>query len=108
MGHYLLGGLLCMATAAVPLGKFSYEWPVVVLAMTTNERMNQARYKHFHTGRRGVMRSPFDRGAWQNFVDLTGWRLGGLFRPSPVEWTKQFEIGNVGEEEKLLESYQYV
>jgi len=83
-------------------------YQVVVLAMTTNERMNQARYKHFHTGRRGVMRSPFDRGAWQNFVDLTGWRLGGLVRPSPVEWTKQFEIGNVGEEEKLLESYQYV
>ena len=34
VGHYLVGGLLCMATAAVPLGKFSYEWPVVVLAMT--------------------------------------------------------------------------
>ena len=34
MGHYLVGGLLCMATAAVPLGKFPYEWPIVVLAMT--------------------------------------------------------------------------
>ena len=34
VGHYLVGGLLCMATAAVPLGRFSYEWPIVVLAMT--------------------------------------------------------------------------
>ena len=31
--HYVLGGLLCMATAAVPLGKFAHEWPIVVLAM---------------------------------------------------------------------------
>jgi len=31
--HYVLGGLLCMATAAVPLGQFVYEWPIVVLAM---------------------------------------------------------------------------
>jgi len=31
--HYIIGGLLCMATAAVPLGKFVYEWPIVVLAM---------------------------------------------------------------------------
>lgn len=33
-GHYIVGGLLCMATAAVPLGRFTYEWPIVVLAMT--------------------------------------------------------------------------
>lgn len=31
--HYIVGGLLCMATAAVPLGQFDYEWPIVVLAM---------------------------------------------------------------------------
>ena len=31
--HYILGGLLCMATAAVPLGVYTFEWPVVVLAM---------------------------------------------------------------------------
>jgi len=31
--HYIIGGLLCMATAAVPLGVYSYEWPIVVLAM---------------------------------------------------------------------------
>ena len=32
-GHYIVGGLLCMATAAVPLGRFLHEWPIVVLAM---------------------------------------------------------------------------
>jgi len=32
--HYIVGGLLCMATAAVPLGVYAYEWPIVVLAMT--------------------------------------------------------------------------
>jgi len=32
--HYVVGGLLCMATAAVPLGVYAYEWPIIVLAMT--------------------------------------------------------------------------
>jgi len=31
--HYIIGGLLCMSTAAVPLGVYSYEWPIVLLAM---------------------------------------------------------------------------
>ncbi|XP_023336870.1 solute carrier family 22 member 8 [Eurytemora carolleeae] len=31
--HYILGGILCMSTAAVPLGVYTYEWPIVVLAM---------------------------------------------------------------------------
>jgi hypothetical protein len=30
---FLMGGLVCMLTAAVPQGMFPYEWPIVVLAM---------------------------------------------------------------------------
>ena len=46
------------------------------LAMTTNERMNAGRYKHFHVGgRRGEIRSPFNRGVIQNLVDVTGMHI---------------------------------
>jgi len=84
-------------------------YQVIILAMTTNERMNMGRYKHFHTARRGVMVSPFDKGIWQNFVDLTGWRCGGLASPSRVDWTKQFEIEDSHHDQKpLIDSYQYV
>jgi hypothetical protein len=41
--------------------------------MTTNERMNASRYKHFHVpGRPGLIRSPFNRGIIQNIVDTAG------------------------------------
>lgn len=84
-------------------------YQVIVLAMTTNERMNAGRYRHFQTGSRGVHISPFTRGWWQNLVDFVGWRLGGILRPSTVDWTKQFTVpGRLGGEEPLLASHQYV
>jgi hypothetical protein len=75
--------------------------------MTTNERMNQGRYKHFHRGPRGAYKSPFDKGVWQNFVDFTQWRCGGFLRPSRIDWTKQFEVDG-GDKEPLIDAYQYV
>jgi len=86
-------------------------YQVVVLAMTTNERMNAARYRHFQSGGRGVHNSPFDRGWWQNIVDFLGWRLGGVLRPAKVDWTKQFSVpgeDGMGDSEQLLNNYQFV
>lgn len=74
-------------------------YQVTILAMTTNERMNAGRYKHFHS-RRGEIKSPFHRGILQNLVDVSGWSCGGVFRPARVDWSKQFEIEN----EPLLSS----
>ena len=94
--------------------------------MTTNERMNAARYRHFQTGTiqvldnrntrqvsggRGVHNSPFDRGWWQNIVDFLGWRLGGVLRPAKIDWTKQFSVpgeDGAGDSEQLLNNYQFV
>ena len=55
--------------------------------------------------------SPFDRGWWQNTVDFLGWRLGGVLRPSKVDWTKQYTVpGEEGVEdsEPLMNNYQFV
>ena len=43
-------------------------YQVIFLAMTTNERMNVRRYKHFHTSRPGVYSSPFSDGHVRNLV----------------------------------------
>lgn len=64
----------------------------MILGMTTNERMNAARYKHFHHSTSGAPRSPFHRGICQNLVDLLGWRCCGILRPDPTDWLTQFEV----------------
>ena len=43
-------------------------YQILILAMTTNERANLRRYKHFHTAKPGKYASPFNRGIIGNFV----------------------------------------
>lgn len=103
--EYVKGGAVCSpwVTWVMVNMAFHFIWvsclmvcqiyQVMCLAMTTNERMNAGRYKHFHVGgRRGEIRSPFNRGVIQNLVDVTGWSFGGILRPSRTDWSKQFEI----------------
>ncbi len=40
--------------------------------MTTNERMNAGRYKHFTRNRQGHVISPFNKGMVNNIADVTG------------------------------------
>ena len=60
--------------------------------MTTNERMNLGRYSHFHTNQRGVFKSPFDRGMWQNLVDFMEFRCLGYLRPIKDDWMNKYEM----------------
>merc|ERR1719481_151342 len=85
-------------------------YQVSVLAMTTNERMNSARYRHFKHGTRpGSQVSPFDRGVWQNVVDFAGWKFGGLLKPATIDWTKQFHVPGSGDDKSpLLDEYYCV
>ena len=59
--------------------------------MTTNERMNLARYVHFHTSRRGFYDSPFNRGYWQNLVDFAEFRCLGFLRPIKDDWYNTYD-----------------
>lgn len=79
-------------------------YQVLCLAMTTNERMNAGRYKHFHSGK-GIQ-SPFDKGCLRNGVDFFGWRCAGFFRPSRTDqWFNKYDLGqNSDEKESLLEN----
>ncbi|KAG8238511.1 hypothetical protein J437_LFUL017810 [Ladona fulva] len=93
---------------------------IVWLGMTTNERMNWARYKHFRVDvapgevARGKNRkrrqSPFHRGHWQNFIDFWGIGCYGLWKPDSTDWTTRYEVKASVEELPLLstkENYQY-
>ncbi|XP_070568248.1 palmitoyltransferase ZDHHC17-like isoform X1 [Ptychodera flava] len=68
-------------------------YQVVVIAMSTNERMNQHRYKHFQ-GKRGTIKSPFNRGIIRNLLDFFECTLCGLYRPQRIDWKNQFDMSS--------------
>lgn len=93
-------------------------YQISILGMTTNERMNASRYRHFSlpslgggAGAGGSSRSPFHRGICQNLVDFFQMRCFGLFRPDPTDWLTRYHVKTPVEQEPLLtdkENYQYV
>lgn len=77
---------------------------IMVLGMTTNERMNAGRYKHFEHG------NPFHRGALQNIADFCNVSFCGIKAKPSSDWLHSFDIKSV-EKLPLLtakDNYQYV
>ncbi|XP_071505691.1 palmitoyltransferase ZDHHC17-like [Diadema antillarum] len=71
---------------------FSQIYQIIWLGVTTNERLNISRYKHFEPipDKPGKYRNPFDRGVFKNCVDFFSLRCLGLCRPLKVDWGQQF------------------
>ncbi|PSN53756.1 Palmitoyltransferase Hip14 [Blattella germanica] len=87
-------------------------YQIMCLGMTTNERMNSGRYKHFHVSGRlsGETHSPFHRGFCQNLVDFAQFRCFGLLKPDSTDWLTRYDIKQSVEQVPLLsakENYQY-
>lgn len=83
-------------------------YQIVWLGMTTNERMNRGRYRHFQA--KGG-KSPFTRGAFNNIIDFMECNCFGLVRPVSTDWMNYFEFDKQAEHEPLLrpvDNYQYV
>lgn len=77
--------------------------------MTTNERMNSYRYKHFQDPKTGVIRSPFNRGRVQNLVDFARVRVPGFYPPDKKNWKNIFTVDHTDDHELLIRSNpQYV
>ena len=106
-------------------------YQIMWLAMTTNERLNSHRYKYFHEhyehDHREIRtdeeddrckhnpKSPFNRGAFYNLIDVLNFNCFGLLRPNKVDWTAIYDVP--GKPENLLkrmqlnvsrENYQFV
>lgn len=58
-------------------------YQIVFMGMTTNERINRGRYKHFMelNGK-----SPFDLGPWRNIADFLGISCCGLLNMKKNNW----------------------
>ncbi|KAM5287841.1 palmitoyltransferase ZDHHC17 [Desmodus rotundus] len=66
-------------------------YQISCLGITTNERMNARRYKHFKVTTTSI-ESPFNHGCVRNIIDFFEFRCCGLFRPVIVDWTRQYTI----------------
>lgn len=62
----------------------------VFIALTTNERLNLERYKHFFD-KNGKYHNPFNFGFMQNFVDLIDTKCCFL-KPTLINWKKEHDI----------------
>ncbi|XP_071035381.1 palmitoyltransferase ZDHHC17 [Parasteatoda tepidariorum] len=77
-------------------------YQVIWLAMTTNERMNCSRYRHFKRDKKGIIRSPFYRGAVRNFLDFFEWRCCGLYQMDTRDWKQIYDSDDEGESAILI------
>lgn len=66
-------------------------YQIAALGITTNERMNARRYKHFKVTATSI-ESPFNHGCMRNLIDFFEIRCCGLIRPVSVDWTTQYTI----------------
>uniref|UniRef100_A0AAY4D1L4 Palmitoyltransferase n=1 Tax=Denticeps clupeoides TaxID=299321 RepID=A0AAY4D1L4_9TELE len=66
-------------------------YQIAGLGITTNERMNARRYKHFKVTATSI-ESPFNHGCVRNLIDFFEIRCCGLMRPVAVDWTTQYTI----------------
>uniref|UniRef100_A0A1L8DY41 Palmitoyltransferase n=1 Tax=Nyssomyia neivai TaxID=330878 RepID=A0A1L8DY41_9DIPT len=106
VGWVMANALLHMAWVATLALCQTYQ--IVALGMTTNERMNRDRYKHFQA--KGG-KSPFTRGYINNFVDFMECTCFGLIKPNRINWMTFFDMDKPQEHEPLLrptDNYQYV
>lgn len=106
-----VGWVLCNAVLHigwVALLTICQTYQIVWLGMTTNERMNRGRYRHFQaTGGK----SPFNRGPVKNLADFFECSCFGLVQPVKTDWMTYFELEKSIEHEPLLratDNYQYV
>uniref|UniRef100_A0A7N8XUA1 Palmitoyltransferase n=1 Tax=Mastacembelus armatus TaxID=205130 RepID=A0A7N8XUA1_9TELE len=66
-------------------------YQIAALGITTNERMNARRYKHFKVTATSI-ESPFNHGCIRNLIDFFEIRCCGLIRPVTMDWTTQYTI----------------
>ncbi|KAL9704165.1 hypothetical protein quinque_007683 [Culex quinquefasciatus] len=105
VGWVMANALLHMSWVTVLTICQTYQ--VVCLGMTTNERMNRGRYRHFQA--KGG-KSPFTRGPVRNLFDFLECSCFGLVQPLQTDWMQYFDFDKSVEHEPLLrpDNFQYV
>jgi len=68
-------------------------YQIVYIGMTTNERMNAPRYRHFQDQSGGI-KSPFSYTMIQNFADFFNFSFFGLVRVRNTDWMNVHNISD--------------
>lgn len=97
VGWVLVNALLHSSWVSVLTACQMYQ--VVCLGMTTNERMNRGRYRHFQAN---GGKSPFTRGWIHNFFDFFEFNCFGTVQANRVDWMTYQEVKRNIEHEPLL------
>ncbi|RDD38970.1 Palmitoyltransferase ZDHHC17 [Trichoplax sp. H2] len=74
-------------------------YQMIILGMTTNERMNSYRYKHFY--KNGKIASPFSRGIIGNFIQFFECSCCGLFQIYRIDWSNKYQHNLIPEENDI-------
>ncbi|KAL1506043.1 hypothetical protein ABEB36_005478 [Hypothenemus hampei] len=83
-------------------------YQIIILGMTTNERMNKGRYGHFIANHG---KSPFSKGCIRNIFEFFECTCFGCRKPEHQDWLRNFDLDKGIEREPLLctkENFQYV
>ncbi|XP_058804479.1 palmitoyltransferase Hip14-like isoform X2 [Phymastichus coffea] len=70
-------------------------YQITALGMTTNERINANRYRHFRKG------NPFHRGAIQNIADFCECDFCGVSVKPRIDWLHAYELKQTNDEKFL-------
>lgn len=106
MGWVMANALLHLAWVSMLAVCQTYQ--IVILGMTTNERMNKDRYRHFQ---KTNGKSPFTQGWIKNCVDFFECSCCGVFKPNTIDWMNTYDFDKPIEREPLLradDQYQFV
>lgn len=87
VGWVMANAMLHLAWVSMLAVCQSYQ--IARLGMTTNERMNKERYRHFQ---QAGGKSPFTRGSVQNCVDFMECRCFGMCSPVTIDWMNYYEL----------------
>lgn len=106
IGWIVANALLHLAWVSVLA--FCQAYQAICLGVTTNERMNRGRYRHFQEA---GGKSPFTHGPIKNAADFFECSCFGLVKPNKIDWMNKYTIDKNIEHEPLLrasDNFQYV
>ncbi|XP_065647593.1 palmitoyltransferase ZDHHC17 isoform X2 [Hydra vulgaris] len=83
-------------------------YQVLWLGMTTNERMNAARYSHFLDPKTGSINTPFSNSVLQNAADFFNISICGIIKPIKIDWMNEYELRNFKGPQDNWRRYQNV
>ncbi|XP_019407388.1 PREDICTED: palmitoyltransferase ZDHHC13 isoform X1 [Crocodylus porosus] len=89
--------LVCSYTSWASLLLIIQLYQIVCLGLTSYERTNLIIQSKSSKQPFSLRRTPYNQGCFQNIADLFQCRCFGIFKPSGIDWTKQYTLSHPAE-----------